>query len=353
MKKMNYILFKPFILLVILLVSSILVKADELRLIKSLDGTWQFSVGDNPQWAEIGFNDKDWDNIYAPRDWESQGYEGYNGYAWYRKTFKLSNLDTNIPIILYLGKIDDVDQVFINGKKIGQSGEFHPDFNTAYDRERKYILPVGLLKANSYNVIAVRVYDTFRSGGINKGPLGIYYDVTDELLEINLAGNWRFALSEPSNNINPKLSELEWTNIKVPSRWEDEGFDNYDGYAVYSKKFYLSSELAEKELVLVLGKIDDYDYAYFNGKLIGKVFDLKKEGAYYGRGNEYTALRGYKIPKKLIKSNDTNSIIVKVYDYYKDGGIYEGPVGIMTYENFKYFKKKYYKTHAIWNLIFE
>ena len=32
--------------------------------------------------------------------------------------------------------------------------------------------------------------------------------------------------------------------------------------AVYSKNFHISSELAEKELVLVLGKIDDIDELY-------------------------------------------------------------------------------------------
>lgn len=352
-KSMNNRLLKILSMLILMLVTSINVRAEELKLIKNLEGYWQFSIGDNLKWATIDFNDTDWDHIYAPKTWESQGYEGYNGYAWYRKTFKLSELDTSKTIILRLGKIDDVSQIFINGKEIGQNGNFHPNYKTAYDEEVKYRIPSNLLKENSYNVIAVRVYDSYYNGGIYSGPLGFYYDITNDLLEINLAGEWYFALSKPSNNINPKLSELDWTTIKVPGYWESQGFKGYDGYAVYSKKVYIPSDLAKEELVLVLGKIDDYDYAYFNGKLIGKVFDLKKEGAYYGKGNEYSALRGYRIPKELIKPDDTNTIIVKVYDYFKDGGIYEGPIGIMTYENFKYLKQKYYKNISIWDYIFD
>ena len=88
--------------------------------------------------------------------------------------------------------------------------------------------------------------------------------------------------------------------------------------------------------------------------MIGKVFDLKSEGAYNGKGNEYQALRGYKIPRKLIKVNESNTIIVKVYDYFQNGGIYEGPIGIMTNENFQDLKRKHYNNYtSIWDLIFD
>jgi sialate O-acetylesterase len=104
--------------------------------------------------------------------------------------------------------------------------------------------------------------------------------------------------------------------------------------------------------MLVLGKIDDYDYVYFNGKKIGDIFELKNRGAYFGRGNEYTALRAYDIPSNLIRKDGKNTVVVKVYDYFQDGGIYEGPVGVTTKEKFKYFEKKYYGNYSVWDLIF-
>lgn len=343
-----------FIILSIALIETSVVKAQITEPFKDLEGYWQFSVGDDLKWAAADFNDADWDKIYAPQNWESQGYNEYNGYAWYRKSFKLSSINKNTPVMLYLGKIDDVDQVFINGKLIGQTGDFFPSFVSESNKLRMYHIPEGILKPNQSNVIAVRVYDTYADGGIIGGPLKLYYDITQEMLAIDLSGNWLFAKSEPRNNMNPKLSELNWTQIKVPGFWEDQGFENYDGYGVYLKSFDISNILAEEELVLVLGKIDDYDYVYFNGKLIGKVFNLKEKGAYSGKGNEYQALRGYSIPHHLIKTDEKNTVIVKVYDYFNNGGIYEGPIGIMTQEKFEMISKKYYtNSPTLWDLIFD
>lgn len=341
------------ILILTILLNTMNLHAQELRKIKSLNGMWRFSVGDNITWSNPNFNDEDWDEIYTPRSWESQGYEDYNGFAWYRKTIRISDLDENKTIMLILGKIDDVDQVFINGTLIGQTGEFHPNFEAAYYKDRKYVIPKGLLKPNFDNLIAVRVFDSFSNGGINNGNLGLFYDVTSELLEINLAGTWQFAVSLPNENPNPNLSKLDWTSIKVPAYWEDEGYKDYNGYAVYYKKVVISNDLAKKDLVLVLGKIDDYDYVYFNGKLIGNVFDLREEGAYNGKGNEYSAVRAYNIPGNLIKVNEPNTIVVKVYDYFQNGGIYEGPIGIMNEEIFQEFKREHFNKYpTIWDLIF-
>lgn len=329
--------------------------SQELELFKDLSGKWKFTVGDNIAWSGIDVNDQDWDLINVPQPWELQGYNGYNGFAWYRKSFKISDIDSDLPIILQIGQIDDVDEVFLNGKKIGQTGKFYPDFETAYSMERKYKIPKGLLKVDSENVVAVRVYDTYYNGGITNGSIGLYYDITSKLLEINLEGTWRFAKSIPHDNINPKLADLKWSNIDVPGYWESQGFDNYDGYGVYYKKVMIPEKLNNEDLYLVLGKIDDYDYVYFNGKLIGKVFDLKDEGSYRGKGNEYSVLRTYKIPKELIRFNKENTIIIKVYDYFKDGGIYQGPIGIVNYENYKYLKEKYNnsKGNTLWNFLFD
>ena len=52
-----------------------------------LEGNWRFSIGDDTAWASPYFKDNDWEKIKVPAMWEDQGFHGYNGYAWYRKTF--------------------------------------------------------------------------------------------------------------------------------------------------------------------------------------------------------------------------------------------------------------------------
>src|SRR5215510_7319661 len=90
--------------------------------------TAKFKTGDNPQWKNASFNDARWKTIKTNVVWEEQGYD-YNGYAWYRFHFKLpSSLKTRSywkdTLRIFLSKIDDVDETFLNGGKIGQTGSF-------------------------------------------------------------------------------------------------------------------------------------------------------------------------------------------------------------------------------------
>lgn len=49
-----------------------------------LDGLWRFHPGDDPRWAEPGFDDSGWAAVRGDKSWGEQGYKGLSGYAWYR-----------------------------------------------------------------------------------------------------------------------------------------------------------------------------------------------------------------------------------------------------------------------------
>ena len=55
------------------------------RVIKFKD-QWKFSIGDDFNWANPAFDDGDWENILVPSPWEDEGYHGYDGYGWYRRS---------------------------------------------------------------------------------------------------------------------------------------------------------------------------------------------------------------------------------------------------------------------------
>jgi sialate O-acetylesterase len=86
--------------------------------------------------------------------------------------------------------------------------------------------------------------------------------------------------------------------------------------------------------VLLLGKIDDIDEAYLNGVLIGSTGEIKENHDEINFSDEYQSLRGYFIPDDLIINDGLNVIAVRVYDGWRDGGIYDGPVGLITQENY-------------------
>ena len=103
-----------------------------------LSGIWKFRIGDRTEWKKRNYDDGDWGEIFVPGRWEDQNYPEYDGFAWYRTTFELSDDLKEETLYLNLGRIDDVDETYLNGYLIGSKGSFHPEYETAWDQTRTY-----------------------------------------------------------------------------------------------------------------------------------------------------------------------------------------------------------------------
>ena len=308
-----------------------------------LSGRWKFSLGDNPAWKEKNFNDNKWEKITVPSSWENQGFQGYDGYAWYRTSFRLNKEAENKDLFLVLGFIDDVDQTYLNGNLIGVSGGFPDYYRTAYNAYRKYFIPKEFLDKNGENIVAVRVYDDELEGGIMSGNIGIYTYENNFKLDINLSGIWDFKIGDDSTFVKKDKNDSEIFKLMVPAHWDIQGFGNYDGFAWYKKTFVLPKEFQGENMILLLGKIDDIDQTYVNGILVGStgLWNFDSVPIEFNKNMEYAQERVYSVPKKILKIGEINTISVRVYDGYQDGGIYEGPIGLLTQSNYKkFFGKK-------------
>ena len=60
----------------------------------TLDGPWQFHLGDDAAWAATGFDDSGWEQLDAGKPWGAQGHESVDGYAWYRRHVTLAPGET-------------------------------------------------------------------------------------------------------------------------------------------------------------------------------------------------------------------------------------------------------------------
>ncbi|MFC1569584.1 glycoside hydrolase [bacterium] len=304
-----------------------------------LRGSWRFEIGNFDAYSDPHLNDKKWQSIQVPGNWEDQGFPGYDGYAWYRKQFSISSKLSGATLYLVLGQVDDVDRVYLNGHFINGSGSLPPDFQTAWDRNRLYLIPNEFFNFGGKNCLAVQVYDDEAEGGIRKGNIGIYSKKQPYQLDYNLAGSWKFMPGD-----NPEWSQSEfidqaWSNINVPGKWEHHGFPDLDGFAWYRKDFIYPQTMADDRMILVLGRIDDIDEVYFNGTRIGQT------GVFPDRTDlfiqtAYGKLRLYSIPRLLIRPNQKNTIAVRIYDKGEEGGIYEGPVGLIRRKT--YLSKRQY-----------
>lgn len=299
---------------------------DNYRVI-DLEKQWKFQIGNDSRWANPFYNDESWVDIKVPGDWENDGFHGYDGFAWYRVHFDGRALRSNEAHYLMLGFIDDVDETFLNGNLVGKTGDFPPRFRTGYNSDRTYFIGNELINFEGDNVIAVKVYDEYQKGGIVKGKPGIYVSGGSEDLLQNLYGPWKFSKSNKRVFSEPDFDDENWDVVLVPSYWDNQGYRSLDGTAWYRKTFELSfTPKSDEKYYLTLGRIDDFDETYLNGQKIGETDD----GGDFGQSQSYQRVRIYPIPNGLLNKKGLNTIAVKVIDIGLEGGIYSGPVGIVS-----------------------
>lgn len=155
-------------------------------------------VGSRAAWADPALDDSRWATIRVPALWESAGYEGMDGTAWYRTTFDVSADEARRGVRLGLGMIDDSDVSWVNGVEVGHTEH-------RWNAARSYDVPPDALRAGR-NVIAVRVEDTGGGGGIY-GDSALLY-VESGGVRRPLAGSWRFRVGAVAVSSESRKSQL-------------------------------------------------------------------------------------------------------------------------------------------------
>lgn len=219
--------------------------------IKIKDG-WKIRVGDNPDYSKEGLDDSKWEPIQINKTWDEQGYKELNGFAWYRvKVFIPSSLKKNAvlkdSIIIYLGKIDDYDQVFLNGKLIGvncRTADKNPVTDTSFikerpipwNKERFYRLAVNdpCFKWDKENTIAVRVFDQGGDGGMFYGePVIKTISIKDYFILDCVENNFVLLNGEVSKKLYLRNISQKY---QIKGRLSVNAIDNTSGKTLYSKK---------------------------------------------------------------------------------------------------------------------
>jgi len=134
---------------------------------------------------KVGFDDSAWETIKSPKIWEDQGYRGFNGIAWYRKSIELDKKQSESGIVLSLGKIDDYDVCWVNGVEVGKTN--------VYTMDRIYPVPASILKEGK-NVIVLKITDAGGGGGMYSPAKDVY--LTSGNTKISLAGDWKIKFTE-------------------------------------------------------------------------------------------------------------------------------------------------------------
>ena len=151
----------------------------------------------NLSYVSASSPDGGWATTTLPGMWESKGYPDVDGVFYYRRTFDLTAQQAAAPGVLHLGPIDDNDQTYLNGSRVGQT--------SAYAEPRLYTLPTGALKEGQ-NTLVVRVTDTGGGGGFHGVADSMYLQTGTE--RIALSGDFQYRIAAFTMNAASRSNSI-------------------------------------------------------------------------------------------------------------------------------------------------
>ncbi|NUN99254.1 MAG: beta galactosidase jelly roll domain-containing protein [Saprospiraceae bacterium] len=168
-------------------------------------------------WAAADLDDSNWQSMELPGLWEGQGWDILDGIVWFRKEVTLTATQAAQAATVGLAMIDDSDEAWINGVKVG-------GLYNSYSTVRSYKIPAGVLREGK-NTLAVRVEDTGYGGGFHGNPELLYLKTGEEI--ISLAGQWKMKVGKaigslpgtqdnqlPTKLYNAMIKPIQWFPIK-------------------------------------------------------------------------------------------------------------------------------------------
>ena len=136
-------------------------------------------------WSNVAADTTDWKTMELPGLWETKGLPDFDGIVWFRREVTLPAAWAGKPVQLSLGKVDDYDTTYLNGKEVGHK--------EVWDSPRNYKVPAGIAKEGR-NIVAVRVFDRQGDGGFT-GPaedLKVELTAGTDADSISLSGPWSY-----------------------------------------------------------------------------------------------------------------------------------------------------------------
>ena len=132
------------------------------------------------KWFDVSYVPKGWRPINVPGYWEDQGIKDLNGVVWYRKEIDIPASMVGKPTKVFLGRIVDADELYINGKSVGKTTYMYP--------QRRYNVAADVLKPGR-NVFVVRVTNNAGKGGFVPDKPYCVFAGADT---VDLKGTWHY-----------------------------------------------------------------------------------------------------------------------------------------------------------------
>jgi sialate O-acetylesterase len=152
------------------------------------------------KWFDEKYIPKNWRNINIPGYWEDQGMNNFNGIVWYRKEIILPATVSGKAAKIFMGRIVDADEMYINGIKVGNITYQYPP--------RRYQVAQGILKEGK-NILTIRVTNTSGKGGFVPDKR---YELVWDDFTLDLKGTWQYKVGDVFTPSIPSPSGINAQN---------------------------------------------------------------------------------------------------------------------------------------------
>jgi sialate O-acetylesterase len=164
----------------------------------------QYDIGLKENWFAPDLNDSDWKQVQVPGGFAELGVPETPAVVWFRKEITLPDPLPQGRAAIFLGSIERMDTVYINGTEVGASAWV--------ENPRVYFIRDGVLKPGR-NIIALRVFKTQPNGGFLSKPADLHLMLGDRST-VPLAGAWKAKLSVDARPPHPlPISYENWPVI--------------------------------------------------------------------------------------------------------------------------------------------
>lgn len=134
-------------------------------------------------WQNPAFDDRKWETVTLPAT--SPLENRIDGAVLYRKSVEIPKEWAGKDLLLSLGTIDDCDEAWFNGVRVGATGS---EICSHWEVPRRYRVPAGIVRSGR-NVVAVRVIDYTGEGGFTAPADQLC--LKNGTRSLSLAGEWK------------------------------------------------------------------------------------------------------------------------------------------------------------------
>ena len=166
------------------------------------DKQWDQLVVYDSEFKQVDYDDSHWNQVYLPGQFDAITKSDFDGVMWFRKTVHVRDLESDYT--LEIEAIDDMDVIYVNGKKVGSFAGANYS-----NSKRAYKVPKTLLNKGA-NTIAIRAIDVGGPGTF-KGPMLL---INDSGSKISLSGYWSYRTAAEIYKGKLYLYGTEHLNLK-------------------------------------------------------------------------------------------------------------------------------------------